>query len=326
MIQFSHGIKEFLRFRLSLWGLITAAGTLTVGFTLVAFLAPYYWLFDVFTHFRVQYCLGLALAALLLLFPRHFITSGLFGIFSLFNLAVIVPLYLGVPVQETTPKTTLRAFLSNVNMYRGDPWHVGQAIKKFNPDLVVLEEVNDHWVRRLRRFMTVYPYVKLETRNDCMGMSLYSKLPIKWAEVFHMGSMRLPWVAATLETEKGDFHVITVRTLPPFNEHTSKIRNNLLARIPGMVQSATAPVLLLGDLNITPWSPHFKHLLAESGLKDSSQGRGVQPTWPTGHYLFMIPIDHCLHTDGITIADKQVGPYIGSDHYPVIVDFSLEAG
>lgn len=318
------GIKAFLRFRLTLWGLTAAAGTLAVVATGIAFLAPLSWLFDVFTHFRVQYCLGLALAALILLIRRYFRLAAWFGVCAIINLVLIAPHCLGGGTPKAAPGTTLRAFLSNVNMHVGDPWLVGQAIRKFDPDLVVLEEVNDRWVRQLRRFMKPYPYSKVETRNDCMGMSLYSKLPLKWAEVFHMGSRQLPWVAATVETASGDFHVLTVRTLPPFNQRTSRIRNNLMGQIPGLVRDATAPVLLLGDLNITPWSPHFQHLLVESGLKDSAQGRGFQPTWPAGHYLFMVPIDHCLYSEGIVIQDSQAGPFIGSDHYPLIVDFALE--
>ncbi|MBU4198871.1 MAG: hypothetical protein KKG09_02950 [Verrucomicrobia bacterium] len=79
-------------------------------------------------------------------------------------------------------------------------------------------------------------------------------------------------------------------------------------------------------MNVSPWSSHFRRLLRESGLQDSAQGRGVQPTWPTFSPLLLIPIDHCLHSPQIAIFKKQAGPSVGSDHYPVIVDFLIKQG
>lgn len=97
------------------------------------------------------------------------------------------------------------------------------------------------------------------------------------------------------------------------------------AQLPRYVHRAASPVLLLGDLNVSPWSPYFRRLLRESGLRDSSQGRGVRPTWPTFNPLMLIPIDHCLYSPGIAIVNRQTGPHVGSDHFPVIVDFVIGA-
>lgn len=81
--------------------------------------------------------------------------------------------------------------------------------------------------------------------------------------------------------------------------------------------------MLLGDLNVTPWSKHFQQLLDRTGLLDSSSGYGVQPSWPNFSWLLRIPIDHCLHSSDIVIDQRKVGPDVGSDHYPIIVDFSF---
>jgi endonuclease/exonuclease/phosphatase (EEP) superfamily protein YafD len=96
-----------------------------------------------------------------------------------------------------------------------------------------------------------------------------------------------------------------------------------LASLTPLVQRLGAPVLLLGDLNASPWSYPFRRLLEGSGLRDGSLGRGFQPTWPTGLWPLLIPLDHSLHSAGIGIQDRIVGPAVGSDHYPVIVDFTV---
>ncbi|MEE8238524.1 MAG: endonuclease/exonuclease/phosphatase family protein, partial [Nitrososphaerales archaeon] len=85
------------------------------------------------------------------------------------------------------------------------------------------------------------------------------------------------------------------------------------------------PILLLGDLNITPWSPIFKDFLRSTGLRDSREGFGLQPSWPTWFPPAWIPIDHVLVSSNVTVYDRKIERDIGSDHYPVIVDFSVTA-
>lgn len=79
----------------------------------------------------------------------------------------------------------------------------------------------------------------------------------------------------------------------------------------------------MGDFNMTPWSPKFRQLVADSHLRDTVRGFGLQPTWPAGAPQFWIPIDHVLVSPDILVVDRRVGPDLGSDHYPVIVDIQL---
>lgn len=83
--------------------------------------------------------------------------------------------------------------------------------------------------------------------------------------------------------------------------------------------------MVLGDLNVTPWSHVFRDLLKRTGLIDSAQGWGIQPTWPSGAVLLRIPIDHCLHSPDVAIVNREIGENVGSDHFPVIVDFFIRA-
>ena len=49
----------------------------------------------------------------------------------------------------------------------------------------------------------------------------------------------------------------------------------------------------------------------------------AEPTWPTYNPLLWIPIDHCLVSPEIIVTDRQIGPDVGSDHYPIVVDLQL---
>jgi endonuclease/exonuclease/phosphatase (EEP) superfamily protein YafD len=76
----------------------------------------------------------------------------------------------------------------------------------------------------------------------------------------------------------------------------------------------------MGDLNATPWSRPFVHLVESSGLCDTRAGFGVQASFPAASWLLRIPIDHVLASCGIGVQSRRIGRDVGSDHLPVIVD------
>lgn len=76
-------------------------------------------------------------------------------------------------------------------------------------------------------------------------------------------------------------------------------------------------------MNVTPWSPVFSDLLREGGLLNTSQGHGLFGSWPAWLPAGRIPIDHCLVTPDWQVDSKRLGPDIGSDHLPVMVDLRL---
>jgi endonuclease/exonuclease/phosphatase (EEP) superfamily protein YafD len=214
--------------------------------------------------------------------------------------------------------------LANVNTKTGNATDVAAAIRRFNPDIVVLEEVNAKWLSDLKPVLDGYAHSEQEPREDNFGIGLWSRFPFTRSCVAHIGTAEVPSIVVELDTTKGKCTVVATHPLPPGGKEYSEFRNAQLAELPRWVRQASSPVVLLGDLNVTPWNHYFKRLLNESGLKDSSQGRGVQPTWPAFSPLMLIPIDHCLYSHGIVIVARQTGPQVGSDHFPVIIDFVIQ--
>ena len=263
------------------------------------------------------------MVALLLSIPRRRGSVVIFGVLAAVNLGVILPLYFGGTHAPTSARKSVRAMLVNVNTEHGNAASVAGAIRRFTPDIVVLEEVSTKWLTDLGPALSDYRYSKQEPRDDNFGIALFSKFPFTQAQVEHIGEAEVPSIVAEIETRQGKFALLATHPLPPAGREYSRLRNDQLAQLPRWVHRAASPLLLLGDLNVSPWSSHFRRLLSESGLRDSLQGRGVHPTWPTFSPLMLIPIDHCLYSPGIEIVKRQTGPYVGSDHFPVVVDFVL---
>lgn len=212
--------------------------------------------------------------------------------------------------------------LLNVNFTRGDAAKVMDFLRQSSPEILVLEEVNESLISQLSELHETHPHSIIEPREDDFGIALFSKLPLVRGEVVAIGSAGVPSIIATVQAGNQTLDLLATHPFPPAGALFSRRRNEQLALLPDWID-ATKPFLLLGDLNVTPWSPYFHDLLAKTGLRDSSLGRGVQPSWPDFNPLLRIPIDHVLHSPSIAVHDRFIGPVVGSDHFPVIVDFHL---
>ena len=79
-------------------------------------------------------------------------------------------------------------------------------------------------------------------------------------------------------------------------------------------------MVIIGGLDATPWSAAFRRLLGRSGLCGTRAGFGLQASFPAGHALLRIPLDHVLASCTIGVRDRRVEADVGSDHLPAIVD------
>lgn len=283
-------------------------------------------MFDLLSHFRVQLFSGMLVLLTTLLIGRRYRTVAALAPFALLNLAVILPLYLDMPPRPDATGTTLRVLHANANSRTGDPDRVADLIEKFKPDIVHIVEFDESWRRNLADALDDYPCSVARPRDDNFGIALYTRLPMRRSEIVALGEARLPTIIAEVETDAGLLTLVGTHPLPPVSARYSRLRDEQLTRLGDRVLDVGAPVLLLGDLNATPWSHAFRDLLDRAGLRDSERGFGVQPTWPAGNLLLGVPIDHALHSPDIVIRDRRIGPDVGSDHLPLLIEFALHVG
>lgn len=302
---------------------ILIAGLIASGATILGFMGRYSWYFDLFSHFRVQYMVGLFVLALISWIGRRRRESTILFAFGCLNLIQVLPLYVDKPEKPAHSSVQMRAMLFNINTNNGDANRVLNEIHRIDPDILVLQEISARWVSALSSLNDLYPHLVIRPREDNFGIGLYSKLALTESEVIFIGDARVPSIVAMANTPGGDIRVVATHPLPPMGRAYSTMRNDQLASLPSYLDS-DIPVLLLGDLNTTPWNYSFRRLIAQSGLRDSARGFGVQPTWPNVIPLFRIPIDHCLHSPDIMVIDRSIGNNASSDHYPLIIDFVIE--
>jgi endonuclease/exonuclease/phosphatase (EEP) superfamily protein YafD len=120
-----------------------------------------------------------------------------------------------------------------------------------------------------------------------------------------------------------------LHTPPPLRSWFFEQRNAELDHAASIInynhKDRNSNIVLLGDWNITPYSPFFSRLLESTGFKNQTMSRFFLPTWPAQYYsFFQIPIDHILHRGNMTLIDKRRGPSLGSDHHAVVAVYQLE--
>jgi endonuclease/exonuclease/phosphatase (EEP) superfamily protein YafD len=315
---------NWFRLRISLWGLLGALGFAAAAISLAGFLGSLAWWLEILSHFRVQYALCFFLLASLFALGRKW--RGVAGSLAMAWINALPVLLFLLPLASAPPDSgsSFRAMLMNVNNGQGNPARVRAAISQANPDLLVLEEISGKWLDSLAPALEAYPFRQVEARPDNFGIGLFSRHPLASAHIEHFGLIDDPSVIANIPLDGRELTLIATHPLPPGGALLAAERNRQLEWIARKVAVIPGPRLLLGDLNTSPWSPVYRRFLKESGLMDSAKGRSIRPTWPTFIPLLWIPLDHALHSADLAILARSVGPDVGSDHLPVVVDFTFK--
>jgi endonuclease/exonuclease/phosphatase (EEP) superfamily protein YafD len=304
------------------WDLILI-GTLAVCLATVAgFLGRYWWILDLASHFRAQYFVILGVSAIVFLLDRRFAPGIFAAIFSLVNLGSLLPFY-RKQTRNTPKEKAYRVLLSNVLRINQSYDRLNQLVRASDPDLIALIEISQEWMQALAPIRADYPYEKCVVRSDDYGLAVLSRIPFKNTEIQYFGGSDRPSIVACLELDGRNLTVVITHPPPPKSKAEAQARNLQFGEIAEYAACHDSNLMLMGDLNITPWSPYFRGLLREGKFNDSRVGFGLQPSWPTGIPFLRIPIDHILVSAGFSLYERKLGPKIGSDHFPVILDFSL---
>jgi endonuclease/exonuclease/phosphatase (EEP) superfamily protein YafD len=317
-------LRNFFQLKVDLWGLLAVAGSLACVLTLTAFLGQFWWAFDLTSHFRVHYAGGLLLLALVFSGARRWKTALLFTGFAIVNCAIVVPYCYSGGALTSSAKQTLRILVLNVHTENRQFQSVEAFIREINPDMIVLEEINEEWLRNLAGLQAAYPHGQQEPREDNFGIALFSKAPLEKSEIVYLGQAGVPSVTATVQFAGKSLRILGTHPLPPSGGENSRLRNQQLESIPAFLSAGRGPTVIVGDLNATPWSAHFQKLLRDTGLIDSGRGRGLQTTWPSVLCPLGIAIDHCLVSPDLKVVSRKVGRNVGSDHLPLVIEIAVE--
>jgi len=283
-----------------------------------------YWLADMFSHFPVQYAF-FALSVLAVCIWKKNIPFAIFaGLLFAFNISVLGDA--GATVQAAGPAyKTFTVYSANINKSNRDFPRLVAGLRETDADILLILEATEENIRPLHPLIREYPYsiVNLNIGSSGTGTALMSKFPILKNEIEKYSEFGNMLVSATLQINGKKVLFYGTHFPKPLTMKEFTARSMQIISLADKVNEQSVPVIVAGDFNATPYSPAFKKLLRKSGLKDSREGFGWQPTWPTQFPLLWIPIDHILVSPQIQVHKRATGSFIGSDHYPVFAELSI---
>ncbi|MAI72845.1 MAG: hypothetical protein CMM01_18325 [Rhodopirellula sp.] len=141
-----------------------------------------------------------------------------------------------------------------------------------NPDVIAVLELTPMLDQKLRQDLPADSHVMSRAENSGdFGVGVYSKYSLadaEYADAEYLESVEaIDSIAVTVVVEqvRGNeekFRLFVTHPLPPMNGDLFEKRNRHLEDVADRIhsfceQASAIPVVLLGDLNLTPWSPWF---------------------------------------------------------------------
>ncbi|MCO4783668.1 MAG: endonuclease/exonuclease/phosphatase family protein [Candidatus Cloacimonetes bacterium] len=290
---------------------------------LLSYFPQIYFGFELLSHFRPQYCFLSLLSSIYFLIVKQKLWSSLCLICLSINLFSILPIYLEHHPQTPVKTPTLISAMSiNVLALNQNKKAVIDLIKAKNPTLISLQEVNNSWDKSLVVLDKTYPYKLVIPQEDNFGIALFSQLPLTESKVITYTKNSGPSITAKIEFQNTNIDILVTHPRPPINKMQFDQRNQHIINLSRSI-SINSNTILMGDLNVSMWSPYYKPLGQIAGLTNSRQGFGVFPTWPMHLPLLQIPIDHILVSSKFKILKTERLKHIGSDHLPIYCELEI---
>jgi endonuclease/exonuclease/phosphatase (EEP) superfamily protein YafD len=307
--------------RVSLVGMLQAAAIVTIVFSVVTAIPIDFYGVQLFAHFKLQYLVvSVLLCVALALLRQPVYVGGLLLAVGL-NASLVIPWY----VADSAPggDTQLKVLSANILSSNTEHQRLFDLLDAEAPDVVLLQEVSAEWLVALDPLRQNYPYSYAEAREGNFGIALFSRVP--FTSVSHIDSRPLgcPTIIATMDVDGAVLHLVGTHPMIPLGKQQYSGRNEQLASIAELFEGRDDSRILIGDLNTSMWDIHYRSLEEKTGLRNARTGFGIVPTWPTFMPFAMIPIDHVLISDDVSVVEMRAGPRIGSDHLPLIVTITL---
>ncbi len=292
----------------------------------ISYIGTIHPLLEVTAHFKFQN-LYLSFFGSLIFFAIQEWPWFSFGFVTLaINGAEVIPWYIDFRTKlQNDNAASFRIFLSNVLFTNSQYDDLISLIYQKNPDIVVLQEMNRRWLNALEPLKAHYPFVLSFPDLDDFDIAIFSRIPLSKAETKFLGDARAPYLQTSFQLHHHRISLLSTHLTSPGWRNHCLARNKQLVEIANLSKTLPKPMIVIGDLNITMWSPFYRKSLKNTGFKNARKGSGVLATWPNVFPFLMIPLDHCLISEELKVDGITTEKVAGSDHYSLTVDISLDA-
>ena len=260
---------------------------------------------------------------------RRRILAGVALVPAVLLVVAVAPRALGdgrVPASADGP--TLRIMSVNVYEGRGDARRIMRLARRFDVDVLSLQELTPDAVRRLDAAgaRERFPGRALAPRPGAAGSGLMARRRLR---------DRSPDDATEAEQPEAELRlpgampvrIKAVHPRPPISGISEPDWQASLDRLPRPGARPRGPLrILAGDFNGTLDHRAVRRLLGDGYLDAAdATGRGLVRTWPRGRPEPPITIDHVLLDRRLGVRSLSVHDVAGTDHRAVVAELVLPA-
>jgi endonuclease/exonuclease/phosphatase (EEP) superfamily protein YafD len=187
---------------------------------------------------------------------------------------------------------------------------IDTTLTNINPDVIGLTEIKRSDIGNIPALTKYQCSLVKDARNDA-AIAFFSKYPCALQSDVFANEYILP---LTLQVHETTYHVFVVHPLPPGTPQWLAMRNTELFKLRDHIaELKTDNVMVLGDFNLSPWSPMFKQLTETQQLKNVAQGQGIVFSWNGG--IIKTLIDHIYVPKKVAVQSFASEHVPGSDHH-----------
>src|SRR5262245_42190317 len=303
--------------------LATAALVVPGAATAVGYLAPWWPVADLPNHFT-PFVATIAIVGLALLaFGAHPLAAqsharialglGLAGVTAI-NVAPLLTALTMTAVAAQSPTSTLTVVSFNVWNRNQRLDEVSRWLVDQNADVIVLQEMTPKNREPIKRALAAtYPHVH---DCGCSDVVMFSRRP--W--IAAGGQPRtaeqpaLSWLTFA-DRDGRELRIVGLRPRYMMKPSTYAAHYDWLVR---NISKFGDRLILAGDFNAAPWSWQLRRLADTAGLRRHGT---FAASWPS--LVPMLLIDNLLTTPDIKSVSFKAGPFLGSDHLPVVATVAL---
>jgi len=318
--------RRFYRFLIRTIFVVVSAGSL------IALFGEQFWVAELFTHFRLYYLLIQALLLLIFLHGGHRTFMVMTLLLAVPNAWVVGPYLvpaIGPMIGDVRATADVDAGIDIVALnvqYRNDEFaRVTDYLRERDPDIIVISEFTPAWRSELKFLHESHSHRLADARSDPWGLAVFSRLPFAEAELIDLAQTNSVHARFVVEVGSRPLEVFAVHFFQPTSSIRARNRNLQIEDLTDRLIESKHRRLVVGDMNLTPFSPYFSRLADRSGLQDARRVDGIHITWPTSALPIWIPIDHALADSAVNVVRVLTGPDIGSDHFPLEILVSEQA-
>lgn len=192
-------------------------------------------------------------------------------------------------------------------------------IKANHPHVISFQEATFSWVQVLKEKLQEYKFI-CKTINSPFDICVATLIPVVEQSVFYLPNSNVPAIYIKSKVNNIYLSFVFVHPKPPFNQSFFEQRNSYFNQLIDKIKDYEN-LLLVGDLNITQWSPIYHNLERKLNLKNTLSG--FDNTWPTFFPFPIFQLDHILISQNLKLINSQVLENVGSDHLPIMSEINL---